>query len=218
MRVKRVTERDDTTHQRIMRAWADRVLRAHAELPEDFEATETEQLVIDAVRWLGHCFWSGEAPKGNALDILHRLESSFLPEESDAKIAAAVAIIEDHGTRMARLGGPETGGYRDATVVWQSTPEDVAVSCIASLESQVSEGFGALDSQRAAVRDLLARYEPDQHRRRTPKGQPSKLGSAGLLVELNKLCKPKPLGSYSLSTGGIANALKRHRDRTASQI
>jgi hypothetical protein len=90
-----------------------------------------------------------------------------------------------------------------------TTPVQEAERCIERLAHLIHPKFASLRRRRQQVAELLERYEPHAQRRRTPRGVPSKLSSAGILAEINKLAG-SPLGqSGSLKPNAIANRVTR---------
>lgn len=90
------------------------------------------------------------------------------------------------------------------------SPDARAEFLVADLTRRVHAGFSELKGRPSDVLALLRRFEPDRHRRRTKRGEPSKLSADGILEAINDLAG-RPLGEGALSANAIGAAKRREK-------
>ncbi len=230
MWVKRVTEtkdnpEDDAAVAALMAEWGEILLKAHREclvtwaaahergdLPK-LELPRPPMLAYWLVHWVAAQLGGGleGAPARAALE---RIAGVVKAKGTGDRQAVAVRLVEE----KAKL-------LRDGVY----PADQVAISLATSLCLHVG-GFNGLFERLEDVVALLERWDQNKPTRRTPKGTPTKISAAGILMGdpgdpnnptrrkpprlgLNDLCDPKPFESWSGSgsRGGASNANKRKR-------
>jgi hypothetical protein len=165
---------------------------------------QTSGAAVEIVHWFSDVFDGDRAVQREEREILGRLTNAFRPVREGQKAALAARLVEEHAFRYleALTGGSKYKGNSQDSIVEQL--------CV-SLWSLVDEAFGALDSQHTAVGALLARFEPNQHKRRTSAANKAagkgKLAASGIVAELNKMAR-WPLGRR-MSAKGVSSARTR---------
>jgi hypothetical protein len=213
-----VSEADDTSETpegNPIGNWSEAIHQAHFRLFRELTAsgrdvTPQQRDAVNLVEWLARVFDGSRDVHPQEAEILGRIKAAQREQSDGDKAVKGEQVVKEHAERYLAAGQPGWLG---------NSKREIAQQLVVTLWSDIDEGFGKLSSsvgeselsgmvgeQRLdQVCELLDRYKTGRNKR---------LQASGLLAKLNDICG-KPLGKWSFSAKGVANARKR-KERKAS--